>query len=132
LEPGPRCRYASAELAPRGRKVQTLVLRRVAAACAASAVFVLGSAAAASAVPGTMKGSSLRSHTVSRAESAASLAQTPPPPPRHFEPPTDDDLPFTGPAIPAPLAMAGGGVLLVLGMAGVGLLRRGAARGLAS
>ena len=99
-----------------------MMIRRVAAACALSAVAVFASATSASAVPGTVKVSSLRARSVARAETASVLPA--PPPPRHFEPATNDDLPHTGPAIPAPLATTGGGVLVLIGAVGLAVLGR--------
>jgi hypothetical protein len=99
------------------------------AALALSAVAVAVSGGPALAVPGTLKISSLKARSVvTRTGAVPVLAQTPPPPPRHYHPPTKKGLPHTGPAIPAPVGTTVGVALTLMGVTGLGWLRRARAR----
>ncbi|MFN2589373.1 MAG: LPXTG cell wall anchor domain-containing protein [Actinomycetota bacterium] len=101
-----------------------MTLRRLTAACAVSAIVVITSGGVASAVPGPVKVSSLRARSVVRVHGAVAQAVEPPPPPRHYPAPTKDNLPHTGPPISPAVGAGVGSTLIVLGAAGLGLLRR--------
>ena len=102
-----------------------MMARRIMAAFVLSAAAVILLAAPALAVPGTLKLSSLRARSVAAHGAVTALAAKPPPPPRHYQPPTTKPMPHTGPALPPGLATGAGAALVVVGGAGLLVLRRG-------